>query len=247
MGDPKFPHKKYSTPRHPWEKDRIDAEKEVVKKYGLKNKRELWKSQALLDSFRTQARGLQARLRYQDPHANDQFRAMIKRLNRYNILGDNASLDDILSLTIEDILDRRLQSVVYRKNMSRTLTQARQMIAHGHITMNGRRVTIPGVLVEATDEDSIIYTATSPYQDELHPIRQAIAGAREEEEEAEEEPEKVEKPPRRRRKPQVRKEEEKPVKEEEPRRKPEAKAEEKASKSPDTGSEESSKVGNDEQ
>lgn len=218
MGDPKFPHKKYSTPRHPWEKDRIDEEREIVKKYGLKNKRELWKSQAMLDSFRTQARELQARLRYQDPHANEQFLALIKRLNRYNILGENASLDDILSLTIEDILDRRLQSVVYRRNMSRTLTQARQMIAHGHIMMDGRRVTIPGVLVEATEEETILYSPTSPFVDELHPIRQAMTIAGEEEEEAEEEPEKVEKP-RRRRKPGQREESEgKSPKEEGPRR-----------------------------
>ena len=63
MGDPKFPHKKYSTPRHPWEKDRIDAEKQILIKYGLKNKRELWKGMELLKSFRSQARDLQARMR----------------------------------------------------------------------------------------------------------------------------------------------------------------------------------------
>ena len=191
MGDQSFPHKKYSTPRHPWEKGRIDAEKEIVRKYGLKNKRELWKGQAILDSFRTQARDLQARLRYNDPNATVQYQNMIKRLSRYNMLGENATLDDVLSLTIEDVLERRFQTVVYRKNLATTLKQARQLITHGHVSMDGRRTTIPSLLVEAKFEDSIVYDPDSVLQDEMHPIRQVILGEKpnEEEEAAEQAPE----------------------------------------------------------
>ena len=98
MGDPKFPKKTYSTPRHPWQKDRIDAEKEILAKFGLKNKRELWKGMELLKSFRSQARDLQARMRVNDVNAEKQFQALIQRLVRYNILGHNATLDDVLSL-----------------------------------------------------------------------------------------------------------------------------------------------------
>lgn len=172
MGDQKFPRKKYSTPRHPWEKERIDQEKEVLTKYGLKNKRELWKSESMLASFRVQARNLQAKLRYQDPTAEKQLRNIVQRLNRYNILGLNATLDDILSLKIDNILERRLQTMVFRKNLARTQKQARQLITHGHIVVGDRRITLPGLLVEASMESSISYDPASPLSDELHPLRQ---------------------------------------------------------------------------
>jgi small subunit ribosomal protein S4 len=174
LGDPKFPKKKYATPRHPWEKERIDSEKEIVVKYGLKNKRELWKSQAMLDSFRSQARKLQAKLRTEDRFSQKQFQELIKRLSRYSILGQNASLDDILSLSIDDILQRRLQTIVFRKNLARTPKQARQLITHGHVEFDGRRVNVPGIMVEGSKEESIRYSERSVLNDDLHPIRQVI-------------------------------------------------------------------------
>ena len=182
----------YSTPRHPWEKERIDSEAEIVNKFGLKNKRELWKGMALLTSFRSQARDLQARLRSNDEYASKQFQAFIARLNRYNILGQNATLDDVLSLTIEDILSRRLQTIVYRKNLAKTQKQARQLITHGHIMLDGRRVTVPWLIVEGNQEELISYSDASPLNDELHPLRQIIIhGTQEQPEEnvAEQKPE----------------------------------------------------------
>ncbi|MCL5679049.1 MAG: 30S ribosomal protein S4 [Candidatus Thermoplasmatota archaeon] len=187
MGDPKFPHKKYSAPRHPWEKTRIDEEKEVVKKYGLKNKRELWRTQSVLESFRAQARYLQAKIRYSDEMAMKQFQLMIRRLNRYSILGNNASLDDVLSLNVESILERRFQTLVVKKNLARSPKQARQLITHGHIFLNGRRVTIPGILVEGSEEESIGYSVGSPLLDDLHPIRQSILGTETHEDQPEKE------------------------------------------------------------
>ncbi len=174
MGDPKFHHKKYSTPRHPWEKERIDEENKIVVKYGLKNKKEIWRSEALLSSIRSQARDLRARLRTNDVNAQKQLERMIKRLNRYKLLSENATLDDVLSLTVENILDRRLQTIVFRKNLAISVRQARQLITHGHISVAGRRVTVPGMLVEAKDEDTIAYEENSPLADGLHPIRQAL-------------------------------------------------------------------------
>jgi small subunit ribosomal protein S4 len=191
LGDPKFPKKKYATPRHPWEKERIDSEKEIVVKYGLKNKRELWKSQAMLDSFRSQARKLQAKLRTEDQFSQKQFQELIKRLSRYSILGQNASLDDILSLSIDDILQRRLQTIVFRKNLARTPKQARQLITHGHVEFDGRRVNVPGIMVEGSKEESIRYSERSALNDDLHPIRQVILNGSQAQpqESAEEEPE----------------------------------------------------------
>ena len=176
MGDQKFQRKSYSTPRHPWEKDRIDYEREIVIKYGLKNKRELWKAEAILSSFRAQARTLQAKIRYNDPVAQKQLGLLLKKLDRLDLMGGNASLDDILSMSIENILDRRLQTVVYQKNMATTMKQARQLITHGHIKVGDRVVTIPGLSVEKEDDDKIYYNENSPFSDETHPMRRIIAG-----------------------------------------------------------------------
>ncbi|AAT43805.1 30S ribosomal protein S4 [Picrophilus oshimae] len=183
MGDQKFQRKKYSTPRHPWEKDRIDAERQLLIKYGLKNKRELWRAQTILTNFRTQARTLQAKLRYNDPLAIKQFQLLIGKLSRLNLLGENATLDDVLSLNIEDILERRLETLVYKKNLALTMKQARQFITHGHIKVNDRVVTIPSFMVEKSMEDSITYNETSPFTDENHPLRMEMSGTKEEENE----------------------------------------------------------------
>ncbi len=175
MGDQRFQRKKYSTPRHPWEATRIAEEREMVQRYGLKNKRELWKSLAILDSFRTQARQLEGKIRYQEENAVVQFKNMIRRLNRLNVLQEGATLDDVLSLQIENILDRRLQTIVFRKKLALTMKQARQFITHGQISVGGRRTTLPGMLVPASLESTIEYDLTSPLMDELHPMRQMIA------------------------------------------------------------------------
>ena len=185
MGDPKFQKKLYSTPRHPWEKSRIDDERKIINQYGLKNKRELWRSQSTLDNIRSQARNLQARTRRNDPLAIKQLNLLLARLSRYKIAPGNASLDDILSLNIESVLERRLQTIVYRRNLAKTVKQARQMISHGHILLNGKRVTVPGLSVEAYEEESIEYSEHSPFMDEHHPVRMVIAGNAEEPEEAE--------------------------------------------------------------
>jgi small subunit ribosomal protein S4 len=174
MGDQKFQHKKYSTPRHPWEAARIEQEKEILERYGLKNKKELWKSLSILDSFRTQARTLEGKMRYQDEYSMQQFKNMIRRLQRFNILNEGATLDDVLSLKIDNILERRLQTLVFKMKLAATMKQARQFITHGQISLGGRRVTIPGLMVEASLEPTLCYDADSPLVDELHPLRQEM-------------------------------------------------------------------------
>jgi small subunit ribosomal protein S4 len=151
----------------------------------LKNKRELWKSQSLLDSFRTQARSLQAKMRTSDENSRVQFQNMINRLNRYGILGANATLDDILSLTVDSILARRLETVVFRKHLAGTPKQARQLITHGQIMMNGRIVNIPSIMVERSFEDTVDYNPHSPISDEDHPLRRVLVSGGAEEEKPE--------------------------------------------------------------
>lgn len=49
------------------------------------------------------------------------------------------------------LLERRLDNVVHRLGMATSRTQARQLVLHGHFTVNGRRVNIPSFLVKAGD------------------------------------------------------------------------------------------------
>ncbi|MHB1662724.1 MAG: 30S ribosomal protein S4, partial [Thermoplasmataceae archaeon] len=149
-------------------------------------------------SMRTQARQLQAKIRTNDPASIKQLNALTARLERYNISKNTGSLDDILSLNIDNVLERRLQTLVYRKSLAKTIVQARQLITHGHISMNGRRVTIPGMLVEQSEEESIQYYENSVLMDELHPLRRAMveSGSAQEPEQGEESPEHSEEAPK---------------------------------------------------
>ncbi|HDH91688.1 MAG TPA: 30S ribosomal protein S4 [Candidatus Aenigmarchaeota archaeon] len=141
--------KTYKRPRKPFDKQRIEAEKELMKKYGLRRKREIWKAEAILRKYRRLARRLAA-------ERNEAMeRQLIEKLKRMGIMENGNSLDDVLSLTVEDILKRRLQTVVYQKGLARTPKHARQLIVHGHVFIEGRRVTFPSYLVPKEEEDKI--------------------------------------------------------------------------------------------
>ncbi|HHN81037.1 MAG TPA: 30S ribosomal protein S4 [Methanomicrobia archaeon] len=160
MGDPKKKKKRYMTPTHPWQKDRIDDEKELKRKYGLKNKKEIWKAQSLLRNMRGQARTL---LGTHTQQAEKETEDLLGRLKRLSILKEEAELDDVLALTIQDVLDRRLQSVVVRKGLALNMRQARQMISHGHVVVDSRRVSIPSYMVSALEEETVAYSPSSPF------------------------------------------------------------------------------------
>ena len=172
MGDPKFSRAKYERPSHPWEGERIKAENELLKKYGLKNKKELWRAQFVLRRFRQRARQLQALVRYGDRQAGKEQDELIGRLGRLGLLPtEGATLDDVLSLDVEAVLSRRLQTLAFVKGLAFTPGQARQFIVHGHVAIGDRRVTIPGYLVSRVEEPAIMYDPRSPISNELHPAR----------------------------------------------------------------------------
>ena len=172
MGDPKFARRSYDTPSHPWQGERIKAEVVLVKSYGLKNKTEVWKAQSVLRNYRKQARELQALLRGGDAQAKKEADALLNKCGRIGVLPlEGATLNDILTLTEKNILGRRLQTLVFEKGLASTITQARQMIVHGHIFMNGHKVTVPGYIVTRNEESTIEFNPASPYTDEMHPMR----------------------------------------------------------------------------
>lgn len=155
MGDPPKLRNKYSRPKHLWEGDRLAEDSALKKDYGLKNMKELWVATAELKKYRREAR----RLLSLDPaeRARDEAKIMAK-LNKLGVLEKNATLDSVLSLTIKDILERRLATVVYRKGLAHTLAQSRQLITHGFISIGGKRISAPGYLVDVEKESSISYS-----------------------------------------------------------------------------------------
>lgn len=171
MGKPKFSRKKYETPSHPWQEDRIKEENELIKKYGLKNKKEIWKAETRLRKYRGQARSLLAKITTGDEQSKKESEQLLLHLSRMNILPPNSTLDDVLTLNTEAILSRRLQTLTYLKGLANTPKQARQLIAHGHIAVGGRKVTIPGYMVTKDEESEISYVDKSPLNDPIHPAR----------------------------------------------------------------------------
>jgi small subunit ribosomal protein S4 len=171
MGKPKFSRKKYETPSHPWREERIKTENDLIKKYGLKNKREIWKAQTSLRKYRGQARELLAKIGSENPQVKKESEQLLTHLTRMNILPLNSNLDDVLALETEPILSRRLQTLTYLKGLASTPNQARQLISHGHIAIGGRKITVPSYLVAKEEENEIGYFADSPLNDVLHPAR----------------------------------------------------------------------------
>ena len=175
MGDPKFLRRTYDTPKHPWEAVRMGEERKLLQKYGLKNKRELWKAQSVLRGFRRHARELQASLREGEPQAIRESEQLLGRLTRLGVLPVGApSLDDVLALTTDEILKRRLEWIVFTRGLAPTAKGARQMIVHGHVAVGDHRVTRPGYLVLGSEEHLIAYSTASPLNAEEHPIRIAL-------------------------------------------------------------------------
>ena len=157
----------YETPNHPYQGERIADEANLVGRYGLKNKEEIWRAQSELRGYRREARKLLGSTESADLEAEE----FLARLKRYGVLNEQDQLDDVLSLDVTDVLERRLQTVVYRTGYANTPEQARQFIVHGHIDLDGARVTRPSMKVETAVEDTVGFDSNSSLSDELHPER----------------------------------------------------------------------------
>jgi small subunit ribosomal protein S4 len=168
MGDPKKQRKKFDTPRFRWRKDILQEELKLLGQYGLRNKHELWRHKTLLSKTRGIARSLIGRdAEERTKMENEQ----LVRLKKLGILPETAVLDNVLDLSIEDIMERRLQTIVFRKGLARTIFQARQLITHGHVTIGNRRVTIPGYIVAKEEEPTIVYSPESAVANQTHALR----------------------------------------------------------------------------
>jgi small subunit ribosomal protein S4 len=168
MGDIKKIRKKYETPKHPWNRERIEIEGELKKQYGLKNKKEIWKMDSKLRNFKDQVKSLSTRT---DAQGNKEKLLLTAKLIRLGLLKESEPIDKVLSLEVKDILERRLQTLLHKKLLARSVGQARQFIVHGHIRVNESKITAPGYIVKASEENAIQFSATSALYDKDHPER----------------------------------------------------------------------------
>ena len=139
-------HKKYSRPKRPFDKNRIVEEEKIKKEFGLKNKKEIWRSESRIKLMRTLAKNLiSARPEEQK-----------KLFEKLGNLGFKAgSVAEILSLDKKDYLRRRLQTVVVVKKLARTLKEARQFITHRKVLIDGKVIDSPSYIVPVSLEGKI--------------------------------------------------------------------------------------------
>ncbi len=168
MGDPRKARKKYTTPSHPWQKVRIDAERSIKATYGVKNKREIWKMDSLRKKFTSRAKSLIAS---RNEQAGRQREEIMQRLMRLGLLDSDAKFDDILGMTLEDVMERRLQTRVWKSGFAKTASQARQFITHGHILVAGKKIMMPSYMVSKAEDSQITFLPKSALADPEHPER----------------------------------------------------------------------------
>jgi small subunit ribosomal protein S4 len=136
-----------------WTTDQLNAELYIMGSYGLRNKRELWKTQTEVARIRNQARAL---LALSAETRAEKEKRLLNFLNRLGLAKEGATLDDILNLKVEDLLERRLQTIVMKKSGTKSPYQARQVVSHGHVSIGNRKVNIPGYLVRTEEEPQIM-------------------------------------------------------------------------------------------
>ena len=174
MGDPKFARSKTQTPAHPWKQARIDEEHALKEKYGLKKTggmNEIWREKSALRRHRNQAMKLIGRVDTSEGHYAREKNNLVNSLCRQGLLAEGARVDDVLQIEVENMLSRRLQSVVYYRGFAPSMRGARNMIVHGHISIGEQRMTVPGYHILKSEEEQLCYSSNSVYNNPDHPFR----------------------------------------------------------------------------
>ncbi|KAJ1557670.1 40S ribosomal protein S9 [Nowakowskiella sp. JEL0078] len=155
--------KTYKVPRRAFVSERLDSELKLAGLYGLKNKKEIWRVGLLLSHIRRAARELLT-LDEKDPKRLFEGNALIRRLIRIGVLDETkAKLDYVLALKIEDFLERRLQTQVFKSGLSKSIHQARVHIRQRHIRVGKQIVNVPSFIVRLDSQKHIDFALTSPF------------------------------------------------------------------------------------
>lgn len=171
MGTSKKQSKKYKPPLRIWEKTRIERDKVLQHKYGFKNKKELWKVESRLRNVRKRARDLVSLKALN--LGKEEEKEFIRKLYSMGLVKQDASVDDALDLKLEDFMERRLQTLVLKKAMARTIRESRQIITHRHIEVNGKVIDAPSYIVKRDEEEKVNFGHKSPLASSEHPLRAA--------------------------------------------------------------------------
>ncbi len=164
MGDPKTSRRVWQKPKRPLNYDLIMDELKTLGTFGLKTKRELWKTQTELSRVRLQARSLLA-LRQDERERKEPI--LMQSLSKIGLVNEDSTLDDVLNLQVTDLLSRRLQTIAQKKLYFKTPYQARQAIVHGHIMIGDSVVTIPSYIVKTEEEAKIHLIPESSFNETL--------------------------------------------------------------------------------
>ena len=164
MGDPKTSRRVWQKPKRPLNYDLIMDELKTLGTFGLKTKRELWKTQTELSRVRLQARSLLA-LRQDERERKEPI--LMQSLSKIGLVNEDSTLDDVLNLQVTDLLSRRLQTFAQKKLYFKTPYQARQAIVHGHIMIGDSVVTIPSYIVKTEEEAKIHLIPESRFNETL--------------------------------------------------------------------------------
>ena len=164
MGDPKTSRKVWKKPKRPLNYDLKMDELKTLGTFGLKTKRELWKTQTELSRVRLQARSLLA-LRQEERKRKEPI--LIQSLTKIGLVDESSTLDDVLNLQVNDLLARRLQTIVQKNLFFKTPYQARQAIVHGHVMIEDDIITIPSYVVKTEEETKIHLTPESHFNEML--------------------------------------------------------------------------------
>lgn len=160
MGDPRRLRKKYHTPSKAFEKERMMEETRFIGTYGLRNKKEFWRHRSQLSHFRDLTRGY----RKLPTNLMEKYLGELRaKLHKIGLVNPTATADEILSLTVDKFLDRRIQTLVHKQGLAKTIYQARQLVTHRHILVNGKVISSPSYICTVEDEKHISYTPNSPF------------------------------------------------------------------------------------
>merc|ERR1711959_674950 len=150
-------------PRRSYDKERLDAELKLIGTYGLKNKREIWRVGLVLSKVRAVARQLLT-LEERDPQRIFQGQALMRRMIRYGILEeDKQRLDYVLALKLEDFMERRLQTLVFKRGLAKSIHHARVLIKQKHIRVGRQIVDVPSFMVRVESQPHIEFSLKSPF------------------------------------------------------------------------------------
>lgn len=152
-----------------WDKNTIVSEAVFVTDYALKNKKEIRKAEALVSKLKTIAKNFNKTTETKTSAGAVQFVDKLKTQGYLNV--EATSLDEVLEITLRELFERRLSSVVYKAGLAKTPGQARQFVVHGHVAVNGQIVTAPSYPVSVKDAETIAFVGSSSLADEAHPER----------------------------------------------------------------------------